>query len=82
MRLHTAATAGHWGMHQCSFGTVNPGTDASLERDMATKMILDCDPEIDVEGDGNARVAMEIDVAGFWELTLGAFRRVAAGMSA
>jgi purine nucleosidase len=38
--------------------------------------------EFDVEGDGNARVAMEIDVAGFWELTLGAFRRVAAGMSA
>jgi purine nucleosidase len=31
-------------------------------------------------GDANARVAMEIDVAGFWELTLGAFGRVAAGM--
>jgi len=34
------------------------------------------------DGDGNARVAMEIDVAGFWELTLGAFGRVAAGMRA
>ena len=31
---------------------------------------------------GNARVAMEIDVTGFWELTLGAFGRVAAAMAA
>jgi purine nucleosidase len=33
-------------------------------------------------GAGNARVAMEIDVPGFWELTLGAFGRVAAAMPA
>jgi purine nucleosidase len=33
-----------------------------------------------VAGDGNARVAMQIDVAGFWELTLGAFGRVALAM--
>ena len=31
-------------------------------------------------GGGNARVAMRIDVDGFWELTLGAYRRVAAAM--
>ncbi len=31
-------------------------------------------------GDGNAEVAMDIDVEGFWELTLGAFGRVAAAM--
>jgi purine nucleosidase len=31
---------------------------------------------------GNARVAMDIDVDGFWELTLGAYRRVALAMSA
>jgi purine nucleosidase len=37
--------------------------------------------EFGVEGDSNARVAMEIDVAGFWELTLGAFGRVAATIS-
>jgi purine nucleosidase len=47
MRLHTPATAGHWGGHQRSFGTVIPGTDASEERAMATKIILDCDPGID-----------------------------------
>jgi purine nucleosidase len=29
---------------------------------------------------GNARVAMDIDVDGFWELTLAAYRRVAQGM--
>jgi purine nucleosidase len=29
---------------------------------------------------GNARVAMSIDVDGFWELTLGAYQRVAAAM--
>jgi purine nucleosidase len=29
---------------------------------------------------GNARVAMSIDVDGFWELTLGAYQRVAQGM--
>ena len=33
-------------------------------------------------GNGNARVAMDIDVAGFWELTLGAFGLVARGMRA
>jgi hypothetical protein len=31
-------------------------------------------------GEGNARVAMEIDVTRFWELTLGTFGRVAAAM--
>jgi purine nucleosidase len=31
-------------------------------------------------GGGNARVAMSIDVDGFWELTLGAYQRVAAAM--
>jgi purine nucleosidase len=31
-------------------------------------------------GDGNALVAMDIDVGRFWELTLGAFGRVAAAM--
>ena len=30
---------------------------------------------------GNARVAMSIDVDGFWELTLGAYQRVAAAMA-
>jgi len=30
---------------------------------------------------GNARVAMSIDVDGFWELTLGTYRRVAEAMS-
>jgi purine nucleosidase len=29
---------------------------------------------------GNARVAMSIDVDGFWELTLGAYQRVAVAM--
>ena len=38
--------------------------------------------EFGAAGDGNARVAMEIDVPGFWELTLGAFGRVAAAMPA
>jgi purine nucleosidase len=38
--------------------------------------------EFGAEGNGNARVAMRIDVAGFWELTLGAFGRVAAAMPA
>jgi hypothetical protein len=33
----------------------------------------------EVDG-GNARVAMSIDVDGFWELALGAYQRVAAGM--
>jgi purine nucleosidase len=33
-----------------------------------------------VAGDGNADVAMDIDVEGFWELTLGAFGRVAVAM--
>jgi len=37
--------------------------------------------EFGAAGAGNARVAMEIDVAGFWELTLGAFGRVAATIS-
>jgi purine nucleosidase len=31
-------------------------------------------------GGGNARVAMSIDVDGFWELTLGAYQRVAEAM--
>jgi purine nucleosidase len=31
-------------------------------------------------GSSNARVAMDIDVDGFWELTLGAYRLVAEGM--
>jgi inosine-uridine nucleoside N-ribohydrolase len=31
---------------------------------------------------GNARVAMDIDVDGFWELTLGVYRRVALAMRA
>ena len=31
-------------------------------------------------GGGNARVAMDIDVEGFWELTLAAYQRVAQGM--
>jgi purine nucleosidase len=31
-------------------------------------------------GGGNARVAMSIDVDGFWELTLGAYQRVAQAM--
>ena len=31
-------------------------------------------------GGGNAQVAMHIDVDAFWELTLGAYRRVAAAM--
>jgi inosine-uridine nucleoside N-ribohydrolase len=30
---------------------------------------------------GNARVAMSIDVGGFWELTLGTYQRVAAAMA-
>jgi purine nucleosidase len=30
--------------------------------------------------EGNARVAMSIDVDGFWELTLGTYERVAAAM--
>jgi purine nucleosidase len=29
---------------------------------------------------GNARVAMSIDVDGFWELTLGTYQRVAQAM--
>jgi inosine-uridine nucleoside N-ribohydrolase len=32
--------------------------------------------------DGNARVAMDIDVHGFWELTLGTYRRLAEAMLA
>ena len=36
-------------------------------------------PGIQVEG-GNARVAMSIDVDGFWELTLGTYQRVAQAM--
>jgi purine nucleosidase len=32
--------------------------------------------------DGNARVAMDIDVDGFWELTLGTYRRLAQAMAA
>jgi len=35
-----------------------------------------------VAGGGNARVAMDIDVGGFWELTLGTYRRVALAMRA
>jgi purine nucleosidase len=31
-------------------------------------------------GTGNARVAMSIDVDGFWELTLGTYQRVAQAM--
>jgi purine nucleosidase len=34
---------------------------------------------IQAEG-GNARVAMSIDVDGFWELTLGTYQRVAQAM--
>jgi hypothetical protein len=34
---------------------------------------------IHAEG-GNARVAMSIDVDGFWELTLGTYQRVAQAM--
>jgi purine nucleosidase len=38
-------------------------------------------PDLGVQADGgNARVAMSIDVDGFWELTLGAYQRVAAAM--
>ena len=33
-------------------------------------------------GGGNARVAMSIDVDGFWELTLGVYQRVRAGYGA
>jgi purine nucleosidase len=36
--------------------------------------------DFQVAGDGNAGVAMDIDVDGFWELTLGAFGRVAVAM--
>jgi len=36
----------------------------------------------DFSGDPNAMVAMEIDVARFWEVTLGTFGRVAQGMRA
>jgi purine nucleosidase len=32
------------------------------------------------DGGGNARVAIDIDVDGFWELTLGTYRRVAQAM--
>jgi hypothetical protein len=35
--------------------------------------------EVQVDG-GNARIAMSIDVDGFWELTLGVYQRVAAAM--
>jgi purine nucleosidase len=41
-------------------------------------------PGVDADGSGlggNARVAMSIDVAGFWELTLGTYGRVAEAMS-
>jgi purine nucleosidase len=31
-------------------------------------------------GSGNAQVAMQIDVEGFWELTLGVYRRVAQAL--
>jgi inosine-uridine nucleoside N-ribohydrolase len=34
------------------------------------------------DGGGNARVAMDIDVDGFWELTLGTYRRLAQAMAA
>jgi purine nucleosidase len=38
-------------------------------------------PDLGVQVDGgNARVAMSIDVDGFWELTLGVYQRVAAAM--
>jgi purine nucleosidase len=33
-------------------------------------------------GGGNARVAMDIDVDGFWELTLGTYHRLAEAMAA
>jgi purine nucleosidase len=36
--------------------------------------------DFEASGPGNARVAIDIDVDGFWELTLGAYRRVARAM--
>jgi inosine-uridine nucleoside N-ribohydrolase len=37
--------------------------------------------DFDVTDDRNALVAMEIDVDGFWELTLGAYASVAGAAS-
>jgi inosine-uridine nucleoside N-ribohydrolase len=37
-------------------------------------------PGSGAQADGNAQMAMSIDVDGFWELTLGTYQRVAHAM--
>ncbi len=59
------------------FGLVPAGVQVETTGRLTSGMTV---TDFGVAGDGNAGVAMDIDVAGFWELTLGAFGRVALAM--
>jgi purine nucleosidase len=61
------------------FGLVPAQVDVETTGQLTSGMTV-TDFEAPGPAGGNARVAMDIDVDGFWELTLGAYRRVAQAM--
>jgi purine nucleosidase len=62
------------------FGLVPARVQVELAGQLTAGMtVTDFDVPSEVDG-GNALVAMRIDVAGFWELTLGTYARVAQAM--
>jgi purine nucleosidase len=62
------------------FGLVPARVQVELAGQLTAGMtVTDFDVPREVDG-GNARVAMHIDVDGFWELALGAYARVAEAM--
>ncbi len=61
------------------FGLVSAQVDVETTGQLTSGMTV-TDFEAPGVAGGNARVAMDIDVEGFWELTLGAYRRVAQAM--
>jgi purine nucleosidase len=62
------------------FGVVPARVQVELAGQLTAGMtVTDFDVPGEVEG-GNANVAMRIDVDRFWEVTLGAYTRVAAAM--
>ena len=64
------------------FGLLPAGVQVETAGQLTAGMtVTDFDAPGEADG-GNARVAMHIDVAGFWALTLGAYARVAGAMRA